>query len=552
VLCRHCHRQLEREASVCRVCGRSVAGRAPSLELVALDGSRTELSRALTIGRDAENDLALDDVSVSRRHARIEIVAGRALIEDVGSSHGTFLDGRRISAPEELRAGSRIQLGDRAMFVREVEREGAAGATLVVPTGASGAMPAIEAPATMTAEHSLRPRVRSGWALKRMAGEDGEQHVLRDLRGGRFARLGDEEEALFRLLDGERTLPELVGLSEERFGAAGPAALARLLTHLAERGMLHGGPSADEAVPDIPVGRLRSLLRPRSWSSPAFAGFVERAYDRGAWVLFLKPVLAVLAVLSVAGLASFGYLVAYRYGTPFVVARHVGLGAAVFVVGRLALVALHELAHGLACASYGRRAARAGIKLVLIFPYAFVDTSEAWFEPRKRRISISAAGPISDLALGGAFAVASLLSGHGALRDVEFQVALGAYLGALFNLSPMLDRDGYHILIDVVRQPSLRERARAWLGSRLSGERQREDARALVVFASATIVWSLVSALFALVMSLRYYDVMLRLAPRELVWGLLGSFFMVLLIPLFTMVGTPLMRRRARLVDDDA
>jgi putative peptide zinc metalloprotease protein len=259
-------------------------------------------------------------------------------------------------------------------------------------------------------------------------------------------------------------------------------------------------------------------------------------------VVFLKPVLAVLLAIGAAGLAAFVYLVARRYGTPFVVARHVGIGAVIFVAGRLALVALHELAHGLTCASYGRRVARAGIKLVLIFPYAFVDTSEAWFESRGRRIAISAAGPISDFALGGAFALASLLSGKGALRDIEFQVALGAYLGALFNLSPMLDRDGYHILIDVVRQPNLRARARMWLAARLAG-RPAEGARALVIFAGATILWSVVSALFALAMTLRYYDVMLHFAPRELVWGLLGSFFMVLLIPLFVMAGAPLLQR---------
>ena len=59
-----------------------------------------------------------------------------------------------------------------------------------------------------------------------------------------------------------------------------------------------------------------------------------------------------------------------------------------------------------------------------------------------------------------------------------------------------------------------------------------------MIFAGATILWSIVSALFALAMTLRYYDVMLEFAPRELVWGLLGSFFMVLLIPFFVMTGS--------------
>ena len=79
------------------------------------------------------------------------------------------------------------------------------------------------------------------------------------------------------------------------------------------------------------------------WTSEKFGGLVERIYARGGWILFLKPVLAVLRRPRVAGLAAYCYLVAERYGTPFVVVGHVGIGAVVFVAGRFALVALHEL-----------------------------------------------------------------------------------------------------------------------------------------------------------------------------------------------------------------
>ncbi len=545
MLCPYCHRQLDAGRSTCRACGKAIPGRRAALELVARDGARIPLTRSLTLGRGAENDVTLSDPSVSRQHARVVLDDGVPLLEDAASSHGTFLDGRPVEGARELHAGSVVQLGDVPLRVVAVDDEALAGHTVVVPAGASQ----VALPATIDAGLSgvleLRPHVRSGWALKRLSADEGpERYVLRDLRGGAFVRLSDAEAALFRLLDGRRTLPALVATAEEQFGSAGPAALARLLTDLSERGLLHGSEPEGEASDEPRPGLLRRLTRPRVWTSESFGRFVERLYARGGWVLFLKPVLAVFLAVGAAGLAAFVYLVARRYGTPFVVARHVGIGAVIFVSGRLALVALHELAHGLTCASYGRRVARAGIKLVLIFPYAFVDTSEAWFESRGRRIAISAAGPISDFALGGAFALASLLSGKGALRDIEFQVALGAYLGALFNLSPMLDRDGYHILIDVVRQPNLRARARMWLAARLAG-RPAEGARALVIFAGATIVWSVVSAVFALAMTLRYYDVMLHFAPRELVWGLLGSFFMVLLIPLFVMAGAPLLQRGA-------
>jgi hypothetical protein len=126
-------------------------------------------------------------------------------------------------------------------------------------------------------------------------------------------------------------------------------------------------------------------------------------------VLFTKPALYSIAVLIVVGLGAFAYLIIGRYGTPFVVSKRVGLGALVFLLGRFAVVAVHETAHGLTMASFGRRIERAGIKLIGIFPYAFVDTSEAWFEPRRRRIAVSLAGPIADFTVGGAFAIGCVL-----------------------------------------------------------------------------------------------------------------------------------------------
>ena len=105
--------------------------------------------------------------------------------------------------------------------------------------------------------------------------------------------------------------------------------------------------------------------------------FYERLYRRVGWVLFTKPALIALAVLAVLGLGVFAYLIAGRYGTPFVVASKIGLGGLVFLAGRFIVVAIHETAHALAMASFGRKVEKAGLKLLFIFPYAFVDTSEA-------------------------------------------------------------------------------------------------------------------------------------------------------------------------------
>lgn len=63
------------------------------------------------IGRDPDVRVSIDHASVSRRHARISIVKGRAAIEDLGSRNGTFRGGQRVEAVSELEDGDIIALG---------------------------------------------------------------------------------------------------------------------------------------------------------------------------------------------------------------------------------------------------------------------------------------------------------------------------------------------------------------------------------------------------------------------------------------------------------
>jgi DNA-binding winged helix-turn-helix (wHTH) protein len=63
------------------------------------------------LGRDPASDVYVDDPSVSRRHARISITADGAMVEDLRSRNGTFLNGRRIARPELMSDNSAIGLG---------------------------------------------------------------------------------------------------------------------------------------------------------------------------------------------------------------------------------------------------------------------------------------------------------------------------------------------------------------------------------------------------------------------------------------------------------
>jgi ABC-type multidrug transport system ATPase subunit/pSer/pThr/pTyr-binding forkhead associated (FHA) protein/ABC-type multidrug transport system permease subunit len=79
----------------------------------------------IVVGRDPGCDVPVSDPTVSRRHARIRRQAGRIFVSDLGSSNGTFVNGRRISGEVEVRPGDTIALGSYTFRITDkaVEQE---------------------------------------------------------------------------------------------------------------------------------------------------------------------------------------------------------------------------------------------------------------------------------------------------------------------------------------------------------------------------------------------------------------------------------------------
>ena len=73
----------------------------------------------LTIGRTTANQLAINDVQVSRCHARIDFINGVWLVTDLGSANGTLVNGVRIKR-QPLRNGDRITIGQTTLTVRAI------------------------------------------------------------------------------------------------------------------------------------------------------------------------------------------------------------------------------------------------------------------------------------------------------------------------------------------------------------------------------------------------------------------------------------------------
>ncbi len=133
MLCPKCAAENPLDATRCSSCGDSLA-------VAVLEVVRGELAekirflrpRPYVVGRARHNDIALNEPSISKLHARIDYHEGRFFIEDAGSLHGVYVNATKVRRAE-LAPGSQIQLGNVTLKFSLLGPDSATGAMAKLP-----------------------------------------------------------------------------------------------------------------------------------------------------------------------------------------------------------------------------------------------------------------------------------------------------------------------------------------------------------------------------------------------------------------------------------
>jgi predicted component of type VI protein secretion system len=118
-------------------------------------------AQEISIGRDNSNMVAINDVEVSRRHAKVELRGSAYVIQDLGSTNGTFVNGQRVSGIQVLNPGDTVSFGEGIMLVYEAVYD--PNATVVASSArAARTMAPLRRPAPTPTPISVPPLAYSG------------------------------------------------------------------------------------------------------------------------------------------------------------------------------------------------------------------------------------------------------------------------------------------------------------------------------------------------------------------------------------------------------
>ncbi len=95
----------------------------PRLEVVAAGGHQAgrefDVRAGARLGRAQTSEVNIDDSYASAAHARLYPRSGAMFIEDLGSTNGTYVNGRQLTRPLQLAEGDTVRIGDTELRYRE-------------------------------------------------------------------------------------------------------------------------------------------------------------------------------------------------------------------------------------------------------------------------------------------------------------------------------------------------------------------------------------------------------------------------------------------------
>jgi len=378
-----------------------------------------------------------------------------------------------------------------------------------------------------------RPRRRPGIATSQRVSSTGERMtILTDLQRRVYFRLSSQARFLWDRMDDRHTLRDLTVEFLYEFKTFSPQLVTETVRSLAIAGFLEVQPLTE----DLPVSDATTAWWQRTAARAArilewrvmirnVDAVLTWMYDAGISGLFTAGGQAILAAVAIAGICIFCFSGGCAIRSLELCSDFTLL---VFLVPAWILtVILHEAGHAFTVKTVGCHIGGAGVGWYWFSPVAFVDTSDLWRAERRERIAVSIAGPYASVLAGSVAVLWSSIAPNSMLAPLLCQVALLSYIQAVLNLNPLLEYDGYYVLMDWLEAPNLRSHAFRTLRDFRSWRTHRLE----LVYAAASLLYiGLVSRLTVALYRTHIQAWVSHWLPRALASGLARVPAMVLTV----------------------
>jgi putative peptide zinc metalloprotease protein len=326
-------------------------------------------------------------------------------------------------------------------------------------------------------------------------------YILKNTTTERYLLLSEPEKFLWEQMDGQTSMQDIATTYVLKYGAFDFEIIPALMKKL-QRAQL---------LTLTPTSRLRqALARNRrkpmvkylesalfgleriNISSRTVQPLFRALYQWGGFLLFTRGAAVVVALLAVVGLVAGVRL--WQHADDALAGFGQRPVAAIVSVKLLFLltVAAHQFVHGLALIHYKRRVREFGFTFLHGFvPTFYVDVTDIFMGSRKARVVTAISGALVHLVLGSLWFIAGTQMPAGSFWHA-FAAASGmiqwqAFVVALYPFC-FIEMDGYHVFVDVLGVPTLKQDALAYTAAAVRGRTHGRFTRLHALWVSYVVV----------------------------------------------------------------
>lgn len=304
--------------------------------------------------------------------------------------------------------------------------------------------------------------------IHRQQTSDGEEVItLKNSVLNDYYRLQEEGLFIWNMLDGKHTFRDITLAFNREYGIFDSAMVSEFIMDLEENKFIESLTNEDieQKRKAYSWANIFTHIKNVMEASVCFGGvdaWMTKTFDGGIHYLFNKFTFLLSTALILGGFILF----ITNFNHHIELFRHTPNSGWLLVITLIAInftIVVHELAHGYTTKFFGKKVANFGVGWFWIGPIAFCDTSDMWLASKQQRVAVDCAGIFVDMLLGSLAAIAVLLVTNPFLIIFLWLFAFYKYLFAFVNLNPILEFDGYYLLMDISGKDNLRESSLVWL-----------------------------------------------------------------------------------------